>query len=74
MTTTAPPTSRLDVYRKYVAWIESTCASDPGARVALRRGCAAALTMFRVCTASSPSGCPRGAPERRNAPTTQWRQ
>ncbi|MEU6534571.1 type I-E CRISPR-associated protein Cse2/CasB [Streptomyces sp. NPDC047000] len=39
MTTTAvPPPTRLDVYRRYVTWIDETCAKDPGARVALRRG------------------------------------
>ncbi|WP_129286087.1 type I-E CRISPR-associated protein Cse2/CasB [Streptomyces sp. GZWMJZ-114] len=35
---TAPAPTRRDVYEKYVAWINKTCATDPGARVALRRG------------------------------------
>ncbi|MDT0407738.1 MULTISPECIES: type I-E CRISPR-associated protein Cse2/CasB [Streptomyces] len=35
---TAPVPTRRDVYEKYVAWINETCATDPGARVALRRG------------------------------------
>jgi CRISPR system Cascade subunit CasB len=35
---TAPAPTRRDVYEKYVAWINETCATDPGARVALRRG------------------------------------
>ncbi|MGW2822101.1 type I-E CRISPR-associated protein Cse2/CasB [Streptomyces sp. NPDC001443] len=38
MTTTTPSPTRLDAYRRYVAFIEKTCAKDPGARVALRRG------------------------------------
>ncbi|MEU6284807.1 type I-E CRISPR-associated protein Cse2/CasB [Streptomyces sp. NPDC047028] len=38
MTTTAPPTDRLALYRKYVAEITARCGTDPGVRVALRKG------------------------------------
>ncbi|GAA2258419.1 hypothetical protein GCM10010415_20140 [Streptomyces atrovirens] len=38
MTTTAPPATRLALYRKYVEEITTRCGEDPGVRVALRKG------------------------------------
>ncbi|MGW3240705.1 type I-E CRISPR-associated protein Cse2/CasB [Streptomyces olivaceus] len=38
MTTTAPLTPRLALYRKYVEEITTWCGADPGVRVALRKG------------------------------------
>ncbi|MFF2213401.1 type I-E CRISPR-associated protein Cse2/CasB [Streptomyces antibioticus] len=38
MTTTAPPATRLPLYRKYVEEITARCGADPGVRVALRKG------------------------------------
>ncbi|MFJ7904739.1 type I-E CRISPR-associated protein Cse2/CasB [Streptomyces sp. NPDC096198] len=38
MTITAPPVTRLALYRAYVEEITARCGSDPGVRVALRKG------------------------------------
>lgn len=38
MTTTAPPVTRLALYRTYVEEITARCGADPGVRVALRKG------------------------------------
>ncbi|MFY4717326.1 type I-E CRISPR-associated protein Cse2/CasB [Streptomyces sp. LaBMicrA B280] len=38
MTITAPPVTRLSLYRAYVEEITARCGADPGVRVALRKG------------------------------------
>ncbi|MFF7400542.1 type I-E CRISPR-associated protein Cse2/CasB [Streptomyces murinus] len=38
MTPTAPPVTRLSLYRAYVEEITARCGADPGVRVALRKG------------------------------------
>ncbi|MDT0436232.1 MULTISPECIES: type I-E CRISPR-associated protein Cse2/CasB [Streptomyces] len=38
MTITAPPSTRLALYRTYVEEITARCGADPGVRVALRKG------------------------------------
>ncbi|WP_030997677.1 type I-E CRISPR-associated protein Cse2/CasB [Streptomyces sp. NRRL F-5630] len=65
---TAPAPTRRDVYEKYVAWIDQTCATDPGARVALRRGLRRDLNDVRGLHRIVAAWLPRGVtPEEERA-------